>query len=364
MWIHLYLHPLQKFYPWICTSSRDFVRDLLTETKGKTCTWKMFTGDVQSMYTNIRTDHLLKALRGVMKKGGFPSKLIRFILRAVEFVNGNVFFQFNHLLFQQSYGVAMGLACAPTLANLFMAAWEDRIGVSQKHKFTFYRRYIDDIFALTEGQDITAQVSVPGLVLDWESKDSIPFLDCEVHLHGQEVCVRPYTKNLSHYQYIPWRTGHPRHVLKSLVKTELLRFSSLSAKQEYFDERKKRLHFLLRARGWPERALKAWTRQVKWRHPASGFKADRAKNQETAGSPLFVSSEYNPLWNQVRMEPVWDEVLREIVRGSVQPPPFSGLQMSLQRTNNLWDVVRRSNRDIVHACNLDGQTVHHDDQMQ
>ncbi|KAF5654691.1 reverse transcriptase [Fusarium heterosporum] len=45
MWIHLYLHPLQRLYPWICTSSRDFVRDLLTETEGKKRTWKMFTGD-------------------------------------------------------------------------------------------------------------------------------------------------------------------------------------------------------------------------------------------------------------------------------------------------------------------------------
>lgn len=364
MWLHYKLHPLQSFYPWICTSSRDFVRDLLTETKGKRCTWKMFTGDVQSMYTNIRTNHLLKALRGVMKKHGFSSNLIRWILRAVEFLNGTVFFQFNQTLFQQSYGIAMGLACGPTLANLFMAAWEDHIGVSRKHNFTFYRRYIDDIFALSEGQDNTALVSVPGLVLDWESKDTIPFLDCEVHLHGQEICVRPYTKNLSHYQYIPWNSGHPRHVLKSLVKTELLRYSSLSAKQEYFDERKKRLHFLLRARGWPDRALKAWTRQVKWRHPTIRFKAGRAKNQETDGPPLFMSSEYNPVWNQVRVEPVWDEVLREIVRGPEPAPPFPRLQLSLQRTTNLWDVVRRSNRDIVHAYGLDGHTVHHDDQMQ
>lgn len=367
MWLHLKLHPLQSYYPWICTSSRDFVRDLLTETKGKRCTWKMFTGDVQSMYTNIRTNHLLKALRGAMKKHGFSSNLIRWILRAVGFLNGNVFFQFNQTYFQQSYGIAMGLACGPTLANLFMATWEERIGVSLKSNFTFYRRYIDDIFALSEGEDNTALVSVPGLILDWESKGNIPFLDCEVHLCNGEICVRPYTKPLSHYQYIPWRSGHPRHVLKSLVKTELLRFSSLSAKQEYFDERKKRLHSLLRARGWPDRALKAWTRQVKWRHPTIRFKGrGRPENQETDGHPpLFMSSEYNPLWKQVRTEPVWDEFLREVVRGPEPPPPFSKLQLSLQRTTNLWDVVRRSNRDIVRPDGLDGQTVHHDDdQMQ
>jgi len=296
-----------------------------------------------------------------MKKHGFSSNSIRWILRAVDFLNGNVFFQFGNELFQQSYGIAMGLACSPTLANLFMAFWEDHIGVSLKHNFTFYRRYIDDIFALSEGQDNTALVSVPGLILDWESKDNIPFLDCEVHICNQEVCVRPYTKPLSHYQYIPWNSAHPRHVLKSLVKTELLRYSSLSAKKEYFDERKKRLHFHLRARGWPDRALKAWTRLVKWRHPTIRFAGGRPKNSETDGQPLVMSSEYNPLWNQVRVEPVWDEVLREIVRGPEPPPPFPGLLLSLQRTTNLWDVVRRSNRDTVNPHGLNGQTVHHDD---
>lgn len=360
MWIHLYLHPLQKTYSWVCESSRSFVRDLLTETGGKKRTWKMFTGDVQSMYTNIRTNYLLSALREAMKKHGFSSNFSRWILLAVEFLNSSVFFQFSGQVFQQSYGIAMGMACGPTLANLFMAVWEDYIGVMEK--FIFYRRYIDDIFALTTGEDPTDQVSVPGLVLDWESKDNIPFLDCEVHLHGQELCVRPYTKPLSHYQYIPWNSGHPRHVLKSMVKTELLRFSSISAKPSYFDERKKRLHLMLRARGWPKKALDAWMRQVKWRHPASRPRADRSTG--TTAGRILVASEYNPLWNQVRLEPVWDEMTRKMARGPVQTPPFSGITMSLQRTTNLWDVVRRSNRDVVRADNPDGFTDHYDSQME
>lgn len=345
MVVHYYLHPLVNQYPWICQSSRQFVSDLLRNTRGKNVHWRMFTGDVQSMYTNILTSHLLEALRRAMRKDSFSKSLRKFLLEAVKYLNGNVFFQFDGQIFQQEHGIAMGLACGPTLANLFMGIWERYINVEEM--FLFYRRYIDDVFALTSGEDPTDSVKVPGLVMDWESKDNIPFLDVEVHLHdGTEVCVRPYTKELSHYQYIPWNSGHPVHVKRGLVKTELLRISSLSAKPWYFDEKKKRLHTMLRARGYPEAALKAWMRQIQWRDPLERKLAHRSG--EDPRPPLFVASEYNPAWAQVKLGPVWDEMLREMISWpDSNLPQWSGMMMSLQRTANLWDVVRRANRRLL-----------------
>jgi hypothetical protein len=359
MVVHYHLHPLVNEYPWICQSSRQFVKDLLSNTRGKKCTYRMFTGDVQSMYTNIKTTHLLKALREAMKVHGFSRSLYRWILSAVEFLNQSVYFQFSGQIFQQTYGIAMGLACSPTLANLFMGVWEANIGVEER--FLFYRRYIDDIFALTDGLDCTDSVKMPGLILDWESKDNIPFLDCEVHLHGQEVCVRPYTKPLSHYQYIPWNSGHPVHVKRALVKTELLRMSSLSAKKCYFDERKKRLFIHLRARGYPGRALQAWMRRIQWRDPLSGVAVDKSTALDR---PLFASSEYNPVWDHVKFGPVWDEMLREMVSRHAGPlPPFGGIVQSLQRTENLWDLVRRANRKIMLELDSFKGTPDHDEPM-
>jgi hypothetical protein len=342
MVVHYYLQPLMEQYPWICQSSRSFVRDLLRETKGVAKCWRLWTADVQSMYTNIKTEELLLALREAMDPIIDPH-LGDWIIGAVQFLNTSVFFQFGQQIYKQKYGIAMGLACAPTLANLFMAVWEAKANVSER--FLFYRRYIDDIFALTQGEDLSSLVSPPGLILDWESSDSIPFLDCEVHLHGQEICVKPYTKALAHYQYIPWNSGHPIHVKRGLVKTELIRFSSLSAKQEYFDERKKKLHILLRARGYPETALKAWMRQVQWRNPSEALPGGGSR---TATGQLFVPSEYNPVWEHVTLGPVWEAFSDELVRWRKPVyPPYQKMTQSLQRTKNFWDLVRRSNREIV-----------------
>lgn len=344
MVVHYYLHPLMKDYPTICQSSRSFVRDLWNCTKGKKGTWRMFTGDVRSMYTNIKTQHLLEALRGVLALSSFSQPFTSFILKAVEFLNGSVFFRFKDEVFQQNFGIAMGLACGPTLANLFMAIWEKQTNV--EGLFLFYKRYIDDVFALTLGEDPTDQVYAPGLILDWESKDNIPFLDCEVHLHDQEICVRPYTKNLAHYQYIPWNSGHPLHVKRGLVKTELIRMASLSFRESYYDDRKKRLFDILRCRGYPEAALKAWMGKVKWRTP--GSLGGTLKTGPSLNPPLFFPSKYNEVWEQVSLAPVWDEMLRTMLHWHAEElPPWSSLMGSLQRSTNLWDVVRRSNRVVM-----------------
>lgn len=346
MVVHFYLQPLLERYPWICHSSRSFVADLYRATKRENREWKLWTGDVQSMYTNIRTDNLLEALRGVLAKSSFEASFQLFLLRAVRFLNDNVYFQFGDEIFKQDYGIAMGVACSPTLANLFMGVWEEHIGVEEK--FFFYRRYIDDCFILDTGSNKIQDIQVPGLVLDWESKGNIPFLDCEVHLHGQEVCVRPYTKALAHYQYIPWSSAHPLHVKRGLFRTELSRMASLSFKEIYFDEQKKRLLDVFRCRGYPEAALKSWARAIRWREPGLKLGTDRRPKDKRA--PIFVPSKYNEVWEQIRLEPIWEEIQREIIRwpGS-EPVNFSRMMNSLQRSTNLWDVVRRLNRVILNS---------------
>lgn len=343
MVVQHYLHPLLNKFPWICESSQRFVHDLLVFNRDKGVYMpRMFTGDVVSMYTNIKTDLLIAALRGWMREqSGFSKDLIAWLCESVRFLNEAVFFQFGSQRFWQQEGVAMGLACAPTLANLFMGIWEERIGVTKL--FLFYRRYIDDVYAITKGEDYTDLVQIPGLEMTWESAESIPFLDCEVHLHDREICVKPFTKPMSHYQYIPWKSSHPLHVKRGLVKGELLRYSSLSAQKAYFDERKKRLHMHLSARGWPERALKAWMTQVQWRDP---LRRSVPRNRERSERTLFAKSKYNPVWEQVSLQPVWDAFIEEMAHWPGQPdlPTFDGLTMSLQRSPSLWDALRRLNR--------------------
>jgi len=345
MVVHYYLNPLLSEFPWICTSSKQFTRNILIAFKGRDFPIKICSADVVGMYTNIQTDALLLSLRRFLKSLRWDDSLIHFLVTAVRFINDSVIFSFDNQIYWQQSGIAMGAACSPVLANIFMGIWERDNNIPSQ--FLYYTRYIDDVLAVTSQQFQGTQDSPPGLELEWSSGESSPFLDTFVHVHGNQLCVKPYTKPLNHYQYIPFNSAHPLHVKKALVKTELIRFASTAALPHYYDERKKKLYSDLRARGYPERALKAWIRQVSWKDPSSTKKGDKP-SELTPRPPLFVRSEYNPVWKYVKFRPIWEEMIESMVKSGLPTPPFSHPVLSLNRSTNMLDVLRRSNKAIIH----------------
>ena len=61
---------------------------------------------------------------------------------------------FNGDFYDQIDGVAMGSPLAPILANIFMAFYEEKwLNEFEGNKPIFYRRYVDDIFAVFDSED-------------------------------------------------------------------------------------------------------------------------------------------------------------------------------------------------------------------
>ena len=57
--------------------------------------------------------------------------------------------QFGNLIFVQTCGVAMGMAPAPTIANLFIAIYENDHIIPLVGKYLmYYKRFIDNRFAI------------------------------------------------------------------------------------------------------------------------------------------------------------------------------------------------------------------------
>ena len=72
-------------------------------------------------------------------------------------------FQFNGDLYEQIDGVAMGSPLGPLMANTFMCSIEEKL--AHKNKLpNFYRRYIDDTFALVP--DLTAATNFLSILND------------------------------------------------------------------------------------------------------------------------------------------------------------------------------------------------------
>ena len=107
-------------------------------------------------------------------------KLLRMALQ-------NNFFNFDGKIYKQTDGVAMGSPLGPSLANAFLC-FHKQIWLNdcpEDFKSVYYRRYVDDIFALFRSPDhlekftsyLNSKHKNFKFTYEKESNDSLPFLD-------------------------------------------------------------------------------------------------------------------------------------------------------------------------------------------
>lgn len=131
---------------------------------------------VTSLYTIIPHNLGLDAVRGfLVRDSGLPTCQTSFIMELLVYVASHNYFWFSNQFFRQSRGVAMGANYAPSLANVFMAKWEeDAIYAHRSPHLVLWARYIDDILLLWDGN---------GQKLH-EFMSSLNLNDCGIHLNS------------------------------------------------------------------------------------------------------------------------------------------------------------------------------------
>ena len=118
----------------------------------------MISFDVESLFTNIPLEETCNIILESLYPNnntivnGLSRKQFKELL---SLTTGNSYFLFNKKLYQQIDGVAMGSPLGPTLANIFMCHLESIIfsNCPTQFKPVFYRRFVDDTFALFNDRD-------------------------------------------------------------------------------------------------------------------------------------------------------------------------------------------------------------------
>ena len=120
-------------------------------------------------------------------------------------------FSFNDIIYKQTDGVAMGSPLGPTLANIFVGFYEEKL-FSQISKPSRYFRYVDDTFTMfrneEESDNFFKQLNClhPSLKFTFEKEKNncLPFLDVNVErtVTGFETGV--YRKPTFTGQYLRW----------------------------------------------------------------------------------------------------------------------------------------------------------------
>lgn len=194
----------------------------------------LFTYDAISMYTNIDTHQCLQRIEHFLNEATtsdkYPHLFPTALTEALHIVMNNNRMRFGDLYVHQHKGIAMGMAPAPSIANLFVSIYEEtHINNYPKTILPFLRRFIDDGFGIwlrdpdpiTDANQWAAFKNiVNGMGLQWEfstRSDKVTFMDLNIHLTDGRLQTSLYAKPLALHLYIPPTSCHAPGIATGLI---------------------------------------------------------------------------------------------------------------------------------------------------
>lgn len=351
------LQPILDELPWVASSSKEVITGIEECTPHGTAPIWIVTGDVVSFYTNIEPRQCSRVVAAAWKRFRSGSSITdKTIRRMVKFVMDNNFFSYRGQRFQQIKGLAMGTACAPTVANIYAAFYEHKSKVVHRDGVLLYKRYIDDILCLFQGtkeelSDFLHGFSLGTLEVKWSvSTIRNEFLDIELLRRSSNlraVDTRLFRKQMNRHLYIPFSSAHPLHVKKGFVKAELSRYAIICSSIEYFAEARQEFYGNLRRRGYPPQMLDLWFQQV---HYDNRPVLLLPKNKEEDRAPLMLSGHYNPVWDFINVKEVITAAREFWVQDGLPASLDEPLIRSLGRSKSLFDLLSTWNKtNLLHA---------------
>ncbi|XP_078539298.1 uncharacterized protein LOC144824087 [Lissotriton helveticus] len=224
------------------------------------------TLDVQSLYTSIRHQDGLKAMEYYLGKR--PIELYnhtKMLLEMAEWCLTNNTFIFDRLHYKQLQGSAMGTCFSPSYANLHMGWWEEQVlkvqhSDTMQNNIVMYKRYIDDIFIIWQGNDKDAEsfaVTLNENMLNLKftcttSNVNIQFLDLELYVQDNKIQTRTYRKPTAGNALLHAHSFHPTPLKQSIPYAECLRMTRNCSTPEGLSSAKQDLFHRLRKRGYTE----------------------------------------------------------------------------------------------------------------
>ena len=232
-WVDRQLQPIVQRQPTYFKNSVELkaLLESMEDLPNNAC---LFTYDAISMYTNIDTAHCMDRLTTFLTN---PSTITKYphlkpqaLIEALNLVMYNNRMKFGDLYVHQHKGIAMGMAPAPSIANLFVAIYEEtHIIPFPTSSLRFLRRFIDDGFGIwlrnTDShldylnwklfQDI-----VNNMGLRWEFSERsnmVTFMDLNIELSHGKLYTSLYAKPLALHLYIPPSSCHAPGIATGLI---------------------------------------------------------------------------------------------------------------------------------------------------
>ena len=220
----------------------------------------MCSFDVSSLFTNVPLDETIAICADTLynitdSQPCIPKEVFVELLHSAT---STVEFSFDNTIYRQIDGVAMGSPLGPTLANIFVGYYEEKL-FSEISKPAVCFRYVDDTFVIFQNEKESEEflIRLNGLhssfqfTFEKEKNNSLPFLDVHVEHTKGSYETKAYRKPTFTAQYLRWESFTPIKRKASLVSTLAHRALKICSKSKLKEEIN-RIKEILLDNGYPE----------------------------------------------------------------------------------------------------------------
>ena len=221
----------------------------------------LFSFDVINLFTSIPPSDCLIILNNALSFSNAPDYIISNIFKLTKLALDQDFFQFDHIYFKQTSGLAMGSPLSPFLAEIFMNSLEESLSKSPHFKnIIFWRRYVDDVFGIYNGTSeelIDFKTHLNSLhpnikfTLEIETNNSINFLDLNISKLQNKLKFNIYRKNTTSNRLIPFDSSTPFSHKLSAFRSFFNRLFKIPLDDSDFEEELNTIFYLAKSNKFP-----------------------------------------------------------------------------------------------------------------
>ncbi|XP_069621235.1 uncharacterized protein [Ranitomeya imitator] len=348
--IDFYLKPLVETLP---SHVRD-TTDVLARVDGLLVDREtiLVTADVETLYTCISHEDGVRAVRFFLETSNLDGPLCELILELLHFTLTHNFFTFKNQFYHQKRGAAMGAACAPAYANLFLGFWERLVfgtsGAGAADHVLCWLRYIDDVLFLWRGtvqqlDEFMAMLNNNNYNIKLTYRHDavkIDFLDISLEVDSfSTIQTDVFRKETSVNSLIHATTAHSHSTVRAVPVGQFLRVRQISSTDQKFENQALDLKRRFEQRGYSQRCIKNGYNRAKSvsRDSLLYHKRKRDKKDENI---RFISV-FNHEWDNMRhiLTKYWPVLSAE---PSLRPFLTDRPLMTPRHSKNLSDLLIKS----------------------
>ena len=353
-----YLSPIVKKQPSYIRDSSHLIKMLETLILPQNVL--LVSLDVTALYPSIPQDEAIEVCASFAQKEYNDPGVTNMIRIFLYHILKNNAFLFNNHPYLQLRGTAMGTRTAPSLANLFMANFEQKFLETQNLKPLNYFRFIDDILLFWPHP----QEQFDSFMRDLNSfhptikfthaasTQETTFLDIDIFkgdrfLNSGILDIKTHIKQTNKFQYLYHTSSHPKAMKTSVVKGELHRFLRSTSDKQTFLQTQEKQKIRFRNRGYPLPLLQ----QINQEFPFERRTQLIAKIPDISNAPditpqgtqppLTLVMPYDPWFPTIRstIHRLWNRIAEDDVLKQVFP---TRPKIAYKRTKNLSDTLVRA----------------------